>query len=58
MSRVDAYRLAKEVREELFQGKTSTSSLLRKSRTIANLLKREDQRTRRPTHTRIGYYLD
>ncbi len=43
MSRVEAYRLAKEVREELFQDKMSASSLLRKCRSIAKLLKRESQ---------------
>jgi len=40
---VEAYRLAKEVREELFQDKTSASSLLRKCRTIAKLLKKKSE---------------
>jgi len=41
--RTEAYKLAKEIREESFQNKTSVSSLLRKCRTIVKLLRRESQ---------------
>jgi uncharacterized protein (TIGR02391 family) len=40
---MEAYRLAEEVRKELYQNKTSASSLLRKCRSIAKLLKNERQ---------------
>ena len=43
LNRAEAYELAKELREESFQDKTSVSSLLRKCRTVVKLLKRESE---------------